>query len=222
MLCLSFGGADKSARIIAVKDGKELMKFDNHSDWVFGTTFNLDGKKLLTGSRDRAMKLIDPANGQFIDDINKLLEGVLCLARHPKEDVVAYGGEQGVTRVYKIADNQGRTAANNDVNLVKEMERLPGPVYAIAYSPGGTNVCSGGIGGEVRMFNGKDGKRITTFKGHPGPVFALAFHPTNGSLATGGFDGTVRLFDTTPGATNQLLHAFVPVPVKATGLQAGK
>ncbi len=219
---LSFGGADKSARIIAVKDGKELMKFDNHSDWVFGTTFNLDGKKLLTGSRDRAMKLIDPSNGQFIDDINKLLENILCLARHPKEDVVAYGGEQGVTRVYKIADNQGRTAANNDVNLVKEMERLPGPVYAIAYSPDGTNVCSGGAGGEVRLFNGKDGKRVTTFKGHPGAVFALAFHPTNGRLATGGFDGTVRLFDTDPKATNQLIHAFIPVPIKAANLQAGK
>ena len=219
---ISFGGADKSARIIAVKDGKELMKFDNHSDWVFGTTFTLDGKKLLTGSRDRAMKLIDPSNGQFIDDINKLLENVLCLARHPKEDVVAYGGDQGVTRVYKIAENQGRTAENKDVNLVKEMERLPGPVYAIAYSPGGTNLCSAGLGGEVRMFHGKEGKRLASFKGHTGAVFALAFHPTNNWLATGGYEGTVRIFDTTPNATNQLIRAFVPVPIKEPSLQAGK
>ena len=39
----AFGGADKVVRIIAVSDGKELMKFDNHSDWIFGTTFTVDG-----------------------------------------------------------------------------------------------------------------------------------------------------------------------------------
>src|SRR5439155_11370154 len=75
---VAFGGADKTVRLIAVTDGKELMKFDNHSDWVLATTFTLDGKRLLSGSRDRAMKLINVANGQFIDDINKLLESVLC------------------------------------------------------------------------------------------------------------------------------------------------
>jgi hypothetical protein len=146
---VAVAGADKSVRIFSVKDGKELLKFDNHSDWVFGTTFTVDGKRLLTGSRDRAMKLIDASNSQFIDDINKLLEGVLCIARNPKEDIVAYGGDQGVSRIYKISENQGRTAANNDVNLVKELERLPGPVQAIAYSADGTNVAVGGAGPEV-------------------------------------------------------------------------
>ena len=115
-----------------MSDGKELMKFDNHSDWVFGTTYLVDGKRMLSGSRDKAMKLINVANGQFIDDINKLLDGVLCIARHPKEDQIAYGGESGSVRIYKIAENQGRTAANNDVNLIKEYERLSGPAYATA------------------------------------------------------------------------------------------
>ena len=98
---IAFGCADKSVRVIEVKDGKELMKFDNHTDWVLGTTFTLDGKRLLSGSRDRAIKLINLANGQFIDDINKLLEGVLCLARHPKEDIVACGGDLGTPRTYR-------------------------------------------------------------------------------------------------------------------------
>src|SRR6185369_6723421 len=81
---VAFGCGDKSVRVIAVADGKELMKFDNHTDWVLGTTFTVDGKRLVSGSPDRAMKLIEVANGQFVDDVNKLLEGVLCLARNPK------------------------------------------------------------------------------------------------------------------------------------------
>lgn len=208
---LAIGCADKSVRILAVKDGKELLKFDNHSDWVFGTLWTLDGKRLLTGSRDRAMKLIDAASGQFIDDINKLLEPVMCIARHPKEDVAAYGGELGTTRTYKISDNQGRTAANNDVNLQKEFERLPGPVHAVAYSPDGTLLAIAGAGAEVHLHNSKDAQRVARLTGHEGAIFAVAFHPRTNHLATGGFDGKVRVYETAKG---ELLETFVPVPLR--------
>ncbi len=208
---VAVGCADKSVRVIAVKDGKELLKFDNHSDWVFATTFTVDGKRLLSGSRDRAMKLIDASNGQFIDDINKLLEGVLCFSRHPKEDIVAYGGDLGSARIYKIAENQGRTAANNDVNIVKELEHLPGPVHAISFSPDGKSVAVGGVNGELRLFNSKDGKRLATLKGHEGAIFSVAFHPQTNWLASGGFDGKIRIHETTKG---ELIKEFIPVPLK--------
>jgi WD40 repeat protein len=212
---VAFGGADKVVRVISINDGEELMKFDNHSDWVFGTAWLTDGKRILSGSRDRAMKLINVSNGQFIDDINKLLEAVLCMARNPKDDTVAYGGENGGARIYKIAENQGRTAANNDVNLIKELERMPGPVQAIAYSGDGANIAMSGASPEIRIHNAKDGKRLLTLKGPQGATFALAFHPTNGWLASGGFDGTLRIYDTAA-KSNHLVRAFVPVPIKET------
>ena len=215
---VAVGGADKSVRVFSIKDGKELMKFENHSDWVFGTTFLMDGKRVLSGSRDKAMKLIEVSNGQFIDDINKLLEGALCLARHPKEDLVIYGGDTGGARIYKIAENQGRTAGNNDVNLIKEYERLGGPVQAVAWSPNGTNIAVGGASPEVRVYTaGKDGKRVATLKGHDGAIFSLAFSPTTNWLAAGGFDGTLRLYNYTA-QSNMLVRAFVPVPIKETGM----
>ena len=211
---VAFGGADKTVRIIAANDGKELMKFDNHSDWVLATAFTVDGKRLLSGSRDRAMKLINVANGQFIDDINKLLENVLCMARHPKEDIVAYGGDLGTPRIYKISDNQGRTAANNDVNLVREFERQPGPVCSIAYSPDGNSIAVGNVDGEVRIYKTSDGSRLATLKENHGAVFALKFHPTKNQLVTGGYDGKVRIFEVPEG---KLVTAFNPVPIKDVG-----
>ena len=216
---VAVGCADKTVRILAVADGKELLKFDSHSDWVFGTTWTTNGKRLLTGSRDRAMKLIDVANGQFIDDINKLLEPIMCIARHPKEDVVAYGGELGVTRTYKISENQGRTAANNDVNLRKEFERLPGPVHAVAYSPDGKLLAIGGFGPEVRLHTSADAKRVATLKGHHGAIFALAFHPATNHVVTGGFDGKLRVYDTGKG---ELVRMFDPVPLKTPEQRASR
>src|SRR6266571_1900519 len=210
---IAFGCADKSVRVIAVKDGKELMKFDNHTDWVLGTAFTVDGKRLLSGSRDRAMKLINLANGQFIDDINKLLEGVLCLARHPTQDVVAYGGDLGTPRTYRISDNQNRGSGDTarDANLLREFERQPGPVRAIAYSPDGSTIAVGGLGGEVRLYKTSDGSRVATLKGHQGVVFAIAFNPATNRISTGGFEGKVRTFDTSSG---ELIKSFDAVPLQ--------
>ncbi len=208
---IAFGCVDKTARLLSVKDGKELLKFDNHSDWVLATTFTGDGKRILTGSRDRAMKLIDAANGQFIDDINKLLEEILCLTRHPKLDQAAYGGALGAVRIYRISENQGRTAANNDVNLVREFERQPGPAYAIAFSPDGTLLAVGGVAKEVRVYRTVDGSRAATLKGHDGAIFCLAFHPRRNEIATAGFDGRIRIYDSLSG---NAITNFIPVPIK--------
>jgi WD40 repeat protein len=210
---VAFGGADHSVRVLSVEDGRELMKFDNHSDWVFGTTWTVDGERLLSGSRDQAMKLIRVENGQFIDDVNKLLEPVLCMARHPTEDQVLYGGELGTPRLYRISDNQGRTAANNDVNLLRAFERQPGPVCAVAFAPDGQIVAVGNTQGEARLYNVDNGERRSTLGGHEGAVFALAFHPRETWIASGGFDGKVRLFDT---GTGELLKEFVPVPIETS------
>ncbi|MEW6158290.1 MAG: c-type cytochrome domain-containing protein [Verrucomicrobiota bacterium] len=215
---VAFGSAEKTVRMIAVNDGKELLKFDNHSDWVFATVFTTDGKRLLTGSRDRAMKLIDASSGQFIDDINKLLDAVLCFARHPKMDQIAYGGEVGSVRIYRISDNQGRTAANNDVNLIRDFERQPGAVHAIAWSPDANHLAVGGVASEVRVYKVADGSRSHTLKIDEGATFALLFNPAGNQLAAAGFDGKVRLFDFPSG---QLGKAFIPVPLNEKKIAAG-
>lgn len=204
------GGADKVVRLINLADGAEEMRFENHADWVLATTFASDGKRLLSGGRDSAMKLINISNGQFIDDINNPLEPILCFARRPNADEVVYGGSLGVPRIYKISENTKRTNARNDTNLLREFERQPGPVHAVAWSPDGGRVALGGAGGEVRIYSASNGKRTATLKGHEGAVFATSFAPDGKSIVTAGFDGMIRLFNP---ETGELVKAFEPAPV---------
>src|SRR5262249_20154134 len=103
----------------------------------------------------------------------------------------------------------GRTAANNDVNLIKEFERQPGPVQAIAYSPDGESIAVGGTSSEVRIYK-LDGKRVATLKGHEGAIFSIVFHPAKKELVTGGYDGKVRLYESESG---RLITTFLPVPI---------
>jgi WD40 repeat protein/mono/diheme cytochrome c family protein len=228
--------ADKIVRRINIEDGKVLMEFRGHADWVLHTAFTLDGKQMISGGRDKAIKLIDSADGRFEDDINNPLEQIVSMARHPKEEQVLYGGDMGTPRVYRISVNTGRTAGRFDSNLVRQFERQPGPCTAVAWSPDGTQIAAGSVG-EVRVYDAvnpdpnapkstidprapfdpnkpppqvHDSKRLLTLTGNIGPIYAIAWKPDGSVIATGGFDGAVRLFDA---KTGNLLKQFIPVPI---------
>jgi WD40 repeat protein len=206
---LAFGAADKAVRRLNIEDGKQLLDFRAHSDWVLGTIFTLDGKRLVSAGRDKAVKYIDLENQRFIDDINNHLEVPVCFARHPKEEQVLYGGDLGTPRMYKISDNQGRTAGRNDTNLVMAFERQPAAVTAVAFSPDGAQIAAGSVG-EVRVYDAKTGAKVFTLSGHSGTIHAIGYSPDGTRIATGGFDGQVRLFDA---KTGNLVKQFVPVPI---------
>ena len=212
---VAFGSPDKAGRIVRVSDGKEILRLDQHTDWCLGALFTADGKRILTCGRDSAMKLSNIANGQFIDDINNPLEPIMCFARHPKEDLVVYGGAMGTSRIYKISDNQQRTAAKNDTNQIKELERQPASVHAIAWSADGARIAVASEG-DAKVFDAKSGSRVATLVGAEGGVFAIAFTPDGSRVASAGHDGVVRFFEV---PTGKLRGAFVPVPISTARQQ---
>jgi len=219
---LAVGGADHSVRVLDSVNGHERLRFDNHRDWVLGTAFSVDGRRLLSGSRDRALKLIHAESGQFIDNVNGLLEEVLCLARHPHRDEIVYGGFKGNVRIYRISDNQQRTESNNDVNLLLQFDRQDGPVRAVAYNSSGTQLAiASGDQGNVSVYDAKKALPIVSLKGSQGPVFDLSFHPHRSEIATGGYDGRVRLYHSDSG---KLIKGFAPVPLlsRSTVARSGR
>lgn len=205
------GSAERTVRVIAVADGKELFKFDNHTDWTFGGAFTLDGKHFVSGGRDRVLKLVDIAKKEFISDLHPSAEPITCLARHPAKDQIAFGSAQGSLFLYQVTNQVDRTAVEKNTYRIRSYNRLPIATTALAFNADGTLLAAGGAAGDCRIYRTEDGTQLTTLKGHDGPVFALAFHPKLPHIAAGGFDGHLRLFNTTNG-TN--LITFSPVPLK--------
>ena len=217
---LAVGGADKKTRIVDLVSGDVEVEFENHSDWVLHTCFSGDGTKLVSGSRDKAMKLIDASNGQFIDDINQLFEEVLSLAKHPNDDIVAYGGDLGGVRTYRISDNQLRGGGNTkrDANILRSYERMEGAVFAVAFNHDGSLLAAGGVGSSVAVFKVDDGKRIADLTGHDGAVFTLGFVGDSNRILVGGYDGLLREYRADDGS---LLRSLEVIPNAAATSTAG-
>jgi WD40 repeat protein len=72
-------------------------------------------------------------------------------------------------------------------------------VWALAFSPDGQTLASGGFDDTVKLWDVRSGRERATLRGHTDQVDALAFAPDGQLLASASYDGTVRLWDLATG-----------------------
>jgi WD40 repeat protein len=181
------------------------------------TTFSVDGKHMITISRDRSMKLSIVESGQFVDNITSITPGalkggLLALRRHPKKDELLIGGSDGEPKLYKMIRTQARVIGD-DFNKLKGYAAMPGRIFALDFNSDGSRFVAGsstGASGAARIYSTEDTKLLHELPGHTRGVFAVAFSSDGKRVATGGFEGKVRIFDADSGS---LLNEFVPVAV---------
>ncbi len=210
---VAVGCADNTVRVFESATGKEILKTTHHENWVLGTAFGIDGKRLVTVGRDRAAKLTDAASGAFLENVNLLRGELSAVARHPRRDFVLLGGEERVPYLYMM-DRPKAMKIADDTTLVRKFERQNGAIFALAFSADGTRIAVAGAAAEVPVYSVETGDRVATCQGHRAGIYALAFHPGGRELAAGGFDGQIRIYDIQSG---RLIREFVPVPLEPAG-----
>ncbi len=109
-------------------------------------------------------------------------DSVTCVAVRPDDRAVVTGCDKGVVRAWDIA-----TGAPAGLTL-----SIAAPVHALAYSPDGEMLLTGGAGGAAR-WDARTGKPLGAL-GHPDPVRAVCFARDAPFAATGGADGKVRVW----------------------------
>jgi WD40 repeat protein len=74
-----------------------------------------------------------------------------------------------------------------------------GAVTAVAYSPDGKFLLSGGNDRTLKLWEVASGKEVRTFTGHRGAVTSVAFSPDGHLAISGSSDSTVRLWEVATG-----------------------
>jgi WD40 repeat protein len=206
---VAVGCADNTVRAFETATGKELYKINTHENWVLGTTFGTDSKRLVSVGRDRAAKLIDADAGQFLENVNQMRGELAAVARHPKADEIVIGGEDRIPYIYRM-DRPRNMKVGEDATLIRQLAAQDGAIFALDWSPDGTRVAVGGAAPSVTIYDADSGSLVASCTGHVAGIYAVAFSPDSLHLATGGFDGQVRLY----GAKDCTLEkSFVPVPL---------
>jgi WD40 repeat protein len=72
-----------------------------------------------------------------------------------------------------------------------------GATIAVAFSPDGRRIASGGDDHVVRVWDAETLREVAVLSGHEDMVFAVAYSPDGTTLASAGIDRTIRLWDLT-------------------------
>ena len=206
---VAVGCADNTVRVVDTAAGKEALKISNHENWVLGTVFGVNGKRLVSVGRDQAAKLTDATSGAFIENINALRGELAAVARHPTRDLILIGGAERIPYLYMM-DRPASMKIADDSTLVRKFEMQDGAIFALAFSPDGSRIAVAGASDEVPIYQTETGERVATCKGHRG-TYAVVFSPDGAHLSTGGFDGRVRTYEVTSCKSER---DFVPVPLE--------
>jgi serine/threonine protein kinase len=168
-----------------------LRRLVGHADWVKAVVFSPDGRRLLTASLDRTLRLWDVDLGVELARETAHEDGVLCAALSADGASALTGGVDRAIRRWSLADG---------LRVLTVLRGHAENVNDIAFSPDSLRAVSASHDGTVRMWDLASASEIARFTGHAGPVWSALFSPDGMHIFTCGRDATVRVWNASTGA----------------------
>ena len=172
----------------------ETQIFGGHSGSISSVAWSPDGARILTGSRDGAVRVWDARTGETTLELTHERDAY-AVAWSPDGARILTGSRDGTARVWD--------ARTGETTL--ELTHTDW-VTAVAWSPDTTRILTGTIDGTARLWDARTG-RTTLELTHERGITAVAWSPKGARILTGTMDGTARVWDARTGRTTlELTH----------------
>lgn len=155
-----------------------------------------------TGLDPGRITLVEVSSGKTLHTFDELSGGISRITFSPEGRTLAVGrrvapplpSRSEIQRVPEVAVSLYDAETGQ---LRHTLGGHAGDVYALAFSPDGHTLATGGHDYKIRLWDVDSGICLLVLEGHTGSVFALDFSPDGLTLASASFDATARLWRTT-------------------------
>ena len=180
-------------------DAKTRRPLSSGGTATTAVAFSPDGKLLATAGTDEAVRLWRASDLPRLVPAGQAQVGAafaLALAFR-RDGLLAFAGTDG--RVY-VWNSRTPRAKPRLVGTGSDLRNSFHPVYAVAFSPTGGILASGGYDGTLRLWDvdASQPKQIAAPESMKAPsaIRSVAFSPSGRLIAVGSTDGTISLWDT--------------------------
>jgi Tol biopolymer transport system component len=183
------GGRDGTARLWNITTGRELRRFEGHTDQLWFPAFSPNGETVLIGGINDSAGVWDVETGREIHRLEGHSLWVRSVAFSPDGRKLVTGSEDNTARLWDAAT--GRS--------IQRFEGHESSVVAVTFNPDSGTVLTGSHDHTARLWDTETGSEIRRYKGHEDWVMSVDFSPDGERALTGSVDGTARLWDVNTG-----------------------
>ena len=174
------------------------LGFKAHSSLVTSVVISPNGKLLVSGSYDKALKLWNLPEGKLIKTLTDHLGFVRTVAISPDGKLLASGSNDKAIKLWNLPEGK----------LIKTLTGHLGPVGAVAISPDGKLLASGSNDKAIKLWDLPKKKLLKTLTGHSNSVGTIAISPDGKLLASGDIDNAIKLWIFPEGKPNWCLFNY--------------
>ena len=182
-----------------------LQTLVGHEGCVYSVRFSPDGKKLISASGDKTVRVWDSLGGGLRETLKCHREAVnFATFSSTNPQLMASVSDDRVVHVYN----------ETEITATRTLEGHSGSIESVAFSPDGTQIASTSF--EMRIHDAETGVLLKAPKGDKEEgSLRLAYSPDGRKIVSvSWYGGMIRIWDTTLG---RILHAIKRYKSKGTG-----
>jgi WD40 repeat protein len=166
--------------------GTELVRtLEGHSTWINGVALTPDGKRAVSASHDKTLKLWDLDSGEALRTLEGHSKSVRTVAVTPDCKRAVSASHDKTLKVWNLESGQ----------MLGTMKGHSSLINALALTPDGKRAVSASCDKTLKVWSLESTQLLRTLEGHSSLVNAVAMMPDGKRAVSASDDKTIRVWD---------------------------